>query len=174
MPTIVTYLEMRSPDALRPKESDDPRFRVMEATVPQWRFNRFLYLAVGADWNWTEMRDWSDERWRAYVEDERVRTWCAWWDGSPAGYFELRRDDEGGVEIVHFGLLPAFVGRGLGGPFLTFAVRTAWSLGVSRVWLHTCDRDHPSALKNYEARGFVRHREEIQESAASPCSTETE
>ena len=32
-----------------------------------------------------------------------------------AGYYELRRDAEDGVEIAYFGLLPEFIGRGLGG-----------------------------------------------------------
>lgn len=62
------------------------------------------------------------------------------------------------VEIVSFGLLPAFHGQGLGGPALTWAVDLAWTASgtpVSRVWLHTNSFDHPRALVNYEKRGFV-------------------
>ncbi len=60
-----------------------------------------------------------------------------------AGYFELRREDDGSVEIVYFGLLPEFTGRGLGGYLLTDAVERAWASGARRVWLHTCSFDHP-------------------------------
>ena len=60
------------------------------------------------------------------------------------------------IEIAYFGLLPEFIGRGLGGVLLTSAIETAWAWTPtpSRVWVHTCNRDHPSALANYQARGF--------------------
>ena len=84
--------------------------------------------------------------------------------GAPAGYFELRRDRAGGTEIVYFGLLPEFTGRGLGGFLLTMAVERAWSSGTERVWLHTNTLDHPAALPNYLKRGFTRsfHSEDLQ------------
>jgi GNAT superfamily N-acetyltransferase len=65
-----------------------------------------------------------------------------------------------------FGLVPEFVGRGFGGALLTFAVELAWDLeavgapAIRRVWLHTSSRDHPHALRNYEARGFRPYRTE--------------
>jgi GNAT superfamily N-acetyltransferase len=67
---------------------------------------------------------------------------------------------DGQVEITTFGLLPEFVGRGLGGHALTLAIRQAWQVGaldaepVRRVWLHTSTLDHPNALPNYRRRGF--------------------
>jgi GNAT superfamily N-acetyltransferase len=62
---------------------------------------------------------------------------------------------------VHFGLLPGFIGRGLGGELLTAATSRAWEMGAGRVWVHTCTLDHPQALPNYRARGFhVFHTEE--------------
>ena len=81
-------------------------------------------------------------------------------DGEPAGYFELRRDAAGDVEIAYFGLMHSYIGRGLGGHLLTIAVREAWALGPSRVWLHTSDLDHPAALPNYLARGFEFQKRE--------------
>jgi GNAT superfamily N-acetyltransferase len=66
----------------------------------------------------------------------------------------------GQVEITTFGLLPEFVGGGLGGHALTLTVRQAWAVEpldaepVRRVWLHTSDVDHPNALPNYRRRGF--------------------
>jgi GNAT superfamily N-acetyltransferase len=72
----------------------------------------------------------------------------------PAGYFELRRQPDGAVEIAYFGLLPEFIGRGLGKFLLSEATRRAWELGATRVWLHTNTLDHAAALPNYLARGF--------------------
>ena len=75
-------------------------------------------------------------------------------DASPAtraGYYELSEDDDG-VEVAYFGLLPAFHGHGLGGFLLTHALRRGFEL-APRVWLHTCTLDGPAALPNYRARG---------------------
>jgi GNAT superfamily N-acetyltransferase len=95
-----------------------------------------------------------------------LRTFVAYYDNSLAGYYELRRDDEGGVEIAYFGLLPEFIGRGLGGALLTSAIEEAWQMLslVSRVWVHTCNLDHPAALANYQARGMAIYKQETTES----------
>jgi hypothetical protein len=36
----------------------------------------------------------------------------------------------------------------------------AWDWGATRVWVHTCSLDHPSALANYQARGMRLYRHE--------------
>lgn len=159
-PVTVTYLEMRSPDALRPKRCPDPRFRVAEATVKQWEFNRFLYLLVGQNWSWTDKRSWSEDQWRGYAESDQLRTFAAYLDGSVAGYYESRPDGLGGTEIAIFGLVPRFIGQGFGGALLTSALEQAWLNGAQRVWLHTCSLDHPAALPNYRARGMSIYRVE--------------
>ena len=56
--TTTTHLEMPSPAQLRPKRCNDARFTVRECTIKQRRFNRFLYLTVGEDWQWTDRRGW--------------------------------------------------------------------------------------------------------------------
>ncbi len=154
----ITYLEMKSPSELRPKPAGDARFRIRRLAVPDWQFNKSLYLAVGENWNWTDRRAWTDEQWREYAESGRLQTFAAWYDSSPAGYYELRPDENGGVEIASLGLLPDFIGRGLGGALLTSAIRESWGLGAARVWLHTCTFDHPAALPNYQARGMRIYR----------------
>ena len=86
------------------------------------------------------------------------------YDDVLAGYYELRRDRDGGIEIAYFGLLPEFIGRGLGGALLTSAIEDAWSprdrSNPSRVWVHTCNRDHPQALANYQSRGMIVYKVE--------------
>jgi ribosomal protein S18 acetylase RimI-like enzyme len=154
---------MKSADQLRPKRSDDPNFRVHEATVKQWQFNRFLYELVGENWNWRDKIPWNEAQWKQYAESDDLTTFVAYYDGSPAGYFELK-SNKGEVEIAYFGLAPKFIGRGFGGPLLTAALQQAWLMHPDRVWLHTCTLDHPSALKNYQARGMVIYRIETQNS----------
>ena len=161
-PIITTYLEMRSPDQLRPKRCGDAKFQIHEKKERDWRFNRDLYLAVGQMWSWNDKRAWSDEQWKDYGLGSELRTFAAYYDSSLAGYYELRRDEESGVEIAYFGLLPEFIGRGLGGALLTSAIDEAWRTlpSVSRVWVHTCTLDHSSALANYQARGMTIYKKE--------------
>ena len=78
----------------------------------------------------------------------------------PAGYFELQHHANGAVEVMYFGLAPAFIGLGLGGWLLTRAAEEAFALGGRRVILNTCTLDAPQALPNYLARGFTIVREE--------------
>src|SRR6266540_614295 len=108
-PLVTTYLEMRAPEQLRPKRCADGRFQVREQKGPNWRFNRDLYFAVGEQWHWIDKRPWTDEQWKEYAAALELRTFGAYYDNVLAGYYELRQDDEGGVEIAYFGLLPEFV-----------------------------------------------------------------
>ena len=116
--------------------------------------NRFLYTAVGGDWYWVDRLGWTYAQWHDYITRPGFETWIAFVSGTPAGYFELDQLPESGVEIASFGLLPQFIGKGLGGCLLTAAIQRAWRKGTSRVWPHTCSFDHPRALANYLARGF--------------------
>lgn len=162
MAIVTTYLEMRSPDRLRPARCPDARLRIREKKEPDWRFNRDLYFAVGERWLWIDKRGWTDEQWKEYGLSPDLKTFGAYYGDSLAGYYELRRDHEDGVEIAYFGLLPEFFGRGFGGALLTSAIEEGWRLlpAVGRVWVHTCTRDHPRALANYQARGMAVYKVE--------------
>jgi GNAT superfamily N-acetyltransferase len=154
------YLEMKSPSSLKGKE--EPRgFQVYECEIKQFQFSRFLYQFIGANWDWTNKLSWSDEQWEAYAEKDNLKTWVAYYRGSPAGYYELQQQDDGNVEITNFGLASKFIGKGFGGYLLSQALESAWEWkGTKRVWVHTCTLDHPSALQNYKARGMEVYRSE--------------
>jgi GNAT superfamily N-acetyltransferase len=165
MATItITYLQSRSPDELRPAAAPALSPRLERAELPCPSLNRFLYTAVGGDWYWHDRLPWTYARWMEYLQRPEVETWIAYVQGTPAGYFELERQNAGrDVEIVYFGLLPEFMGRKLGGWLLTETIRRAWALQPQRVWVHTCTLDGPHALANYLARGLsiyaTEHRE---------------
>jgi len=160
MSLVTTYLQMNSPAQLRPQRSAEEGFQIREQTERDWHFNRDLYLAVGENWSWTDKRAWTDDQWKEYGLAPELRTFGAYLGGALAGYYELRGDEEGGVEIAYFGLLPQFIGRGLGGALLTSAIEHAWEVSpsVARVWVHTCTLDHPRALANYQARGMTIYK----------------
>ncbi|MFI9237941.1 GNAT family N-acetyltransferase [Streptomyces sp. NPDC053079] len=163
--TVTTWsMEQTSPADLRPARVPDASsgIRIERAEVPSPEFSRFLYTAVGGDLSWTDRLPWSYEQWRAHLERPGVETWVAYEHGTPAGYIELDPQPEGAVEIIYFGLMGQFQGRGIGGHLLAFGTARAWDLAVrwpereptKRVWLHTCSKDGPHAVANYERRGF--------------------
>jgi ribosomal protein S18 acetylase RimI-like enzyme len=168
-PLVTTYLEIRSLEQLRPKRCADAKFQIREQKQPNWVFNRDLYFAVGEQWQWIDRRPWTDEQWKEFAAAPELRTFAAYYDGELAGYYELGNESEpdwrnAAVEIAYFGLLPEFIGRGLGGALLTSAIEEALSrrggIAPKRVWVHTCNRDHPQALANYQARGMVVYKVE--------------
>lgn len=152
--SIVTHLEMTSPDQIRAKPSPARLARIQRIVEPMPSLNRFFYFAVGEAWSWMDRRPWSLEDWFRYLNRPELETWIISWSGIPAGYCELERQPDCNVEIAYFGLLPEFTQMKIGGWFLSEIIRTAWTGGTKRVWVHTCDLDHPAALGNYLARGF--------------------
>ena len=75
-------------------------------------------------------------------------------DGRLAGLAELDLRDPPDVELAYFGVLPAFIGQGLGRFLLDWAVHHVWRGRPRRLWVHTCDLDHPRALDVYQKAGF--------------------
>jgi len=153
------HLELNSPEQFHPKRSTLAGLELRKVEIPLPEYNRFFYVAVGGDYYWVDLLKWTYQQWRDWVSRPEFHTWVFYFKGTPAGYFEFEEQADRNFEIIHFGLLPQFSGQGFGGHLLTGAVEKAWEAGAARVWLHTCTLDHPSALKNYLARGFLLFKE---------------
>lgn len=149
-----TYLEMRNPSELQAAHSEDPLIRVELQSECSVELFRSLYIEVGKNYHWVDRLPWTDEDIRAHLAQPGISLWLMTDRDEMAGYFELRKCEDGSVEIAYFGLLPKFIGRGLGKYLLTCATEQAWAGGANRVWLHTCTLDDPAALPNYLKRGF--------------------
>lgn len=158
MKVTTWHLEMTAPTQLRPPSRPGAGLAVREVAAPDPELNLRFYTTVGARFHWVDRLPWTAEQWRRWAADPDVTTLVAEVDGVEAGYAEIHRQDRGDVELAFFGLLPGFIGRGIGSAFLFEAVCRAWSLGARRVWLHTCSLDHPTALPGYLARGFQRFK----------------
>lgn len=160
--TVVTrtYLEMRASSELNAARSDDPLIKIEQQRNCSVELFRLLYREVGKNYFWTDRLPWSDEQITAYLEQPEVSLWLMTYDDDIAGYFELKKEADGSTEVAYFGLMPQFIGRGLGKHLLTSAVEQAWADGARRVWLHTCTDDDPAALPNYLKRGFQPFRTE--------------
>lgn len=156
-----THLQMLArPDRTAPLPRDG--LAVVQAKKPTIAYYRFLYDTVGRAYDWTTRAKLSDAELAALIHDPRMEVHVLMAEGVPAGFAELDRRIENEIELVQFGLMPEFIGQGLGRYFLHWTVDKAWSYGPKRFWLHTCTKDHPAALPNYLKAGFTIFKEEIK------------
>ena len=157
---VRTHLELSTRAALSPARRPESTVQLdREPGITSADYLR-VYTEVGGQFHWTDRLRWSASELDAYLGSPWVQVWVLRAGGETAGFFELHQHGEGHVEIMYFGLVPAFVGRGLGGWLLTRAVEESFALGAARVILNTCTLDAPQALPNYIARGFRIVREE--------------
>jgi GNAT superfamily N-acetyltransferase len=155
----VFYLEMLAPShrpVLAPREG----LTVAHVPSPSVPYYRSLYDAVGRDYHWLGRRKMSDEALAAIIGDPRDELHVLHVEGNPAGFAELDRSRPDEIELVQFGLMPEYIGQGLGRWFLRWTIDRAWGYGPRRFWLHTCTLDHHAALPNYLKAGFVLSRQE--------------
>jgi GNAT superfamily N-acetyltransferase len=138
-----------------------PDVRIEHVRNPAPALYRECYRTVGEAFHWRDRWDWTDAEIAAHLADPAISLHVARRADRLAGFYELRRvPEDDSVEIAYFGIVEAEFGRGLGKHMLSHAVREAWALEPSRVWLHTCTLDHPNALPNYRTRGFAPYRTE--------------
>jgi len=161
---VVNYLQMRARPAglVLPQRAE--ALSIIRARRPTLSYYRYLYDTVGADWMWYERRLLNDRDLAAIVHDPHVGVYVMYAGGVPAGFIELDRRHEDEVEIAYFGLLPEFIGRGLGRYLLAWSIDKAFGARQEsrpgRLWVHTCNHDHPGALAMYQRAGFVAYRQE--------------
>ena len=168
----ITYLEMHKRPGTEVRAPRLEHLAIFQARQPTVSFYRYLYNHVGEPWLWYERRALDDDALREIIHHPAVSIHVLYFDGVPAGYVELdgRIDQE--VELAYFGLLPEFIGRGIGPWLLSWALATAWDRGPSRVWVNTNSLDHPKALLYYQRAGFVPYRQETIEIRDPRCSQE--
>lgn len=159
--TTVTYLEItRRPSHPHVVPPQGMKLALMRAKQPSVAFYRFLYNTVGGPWMWYERRALDDVALKQIITDDRVEIYVLYVDGVPAGYAELDRRQPPDIELAYFGLMPDYIGKGLGRYLLTWAIDTAWSHEPERLWVNTNSLDHPKALALYQRCGFRPYKQE--------------
>ncbi|MFI0454134.1 GNAT family N-acetyltransferase [Actinomadura sp. 6N118] len=159
MQETVTYLEMTSPDDINPA---DPVPTVTLAPADP-ETHRALNIRIGERYLW-ESVTFTEAQWAKYLADPDAQTWLIRSGDENAGLarYAIAATE---VEISTFGLVPEFVGRGIGAYALTLTLQKAWEISPNtrRVWLHTSTLDHPNALPNYQKRGLRPFRTEVRQ-----------
>lgn len=160
--TVITYLEMLRPPPFRAPIQPAHKLALLRVATPSVAFYRYLYNSVGEPWFWYERRALSDSELAAAIQAEGVEISALYADGEPAGFVELDLRDKANACLAYFGLVPRYIGHGLGSYLLAWAVDEAWRRGPDRLWVHTCTLDHPRALRLYQRAGFVPYKQETK------------
>ena len=146
--TIVTTLEMPRKPPLRPMPTS--RLRLLRWEQPTLEGYRALFARVGSRWLWFSRLAMDDAALAAILADPGIAVHAVVDPaGIEVGMLELDLRRAGACEISYFGLIPELAGQGHGRWLMAEACARAWAKGVTRVWLHTCTLDHPSALGFY-------------------------
>lgn len=160
--TIVTCLEMRARPA--PAQPARSALKLVHWPSPVDRdAYRRLFRRIGAPWLWRGRLAQDDAALAAVLNAATTQVHVATRrDGTAMGLIELDFSQPSTCEIVYFGLEPAMTGRGHGRWLMAHALRLAWRDGIERVWLHSCDLDHPAALRFYQQAGFTPYERWVE------------
>lgn len=157
----VTFLEMTArPERPRPHPPLIAGLSLLRAETPPTHFFRYLYDAVGAAYEWTDLHAAGDDEIAAFVQDPAVALYVAYLTGWPAGFIMLDHRARPSCDISYFGMAPEAAGRGLGSWLLGAGVHMAWDAGAEKLTVNTCSLDHPRALPLYQKWGFAPVRRE--------------
>ncbi|MBR7710556.1 GNAT family N-acetyltransferase [Microvirga sp. SRT01] len=131
-------------------------FRLIHWPSPAPERYRALFRRVGSPWLWFSRLVLDDRALTAIIHDLGI-TIFAVIDraGVEVGMLELDHRTTGACELGYVGLVPELAGKGHGNWLMAEALMRAWRPDVSRVWVHTCTLDHPTALGFYRRHGFV-------------------
>lgn len=139
----VTWLEL-----LKSRRPPSPEpLRLVAAEAAERNASRDLFAEVGTPWLWSRAHDeeGSSPGLLFFACDEQDRR---------VGLAELSVQEGDSIEISYFGLVPTATGKGLGRRMMAAVLDRCWPT-ADRVWLHTCNFDHPGALRFYRSCGFV-------------------
>jgi len=158
---VVTYLEMRIPPPpdLNPTVSE---FKVQYVPKPEVTWYRELYRRVGEPWLWFSRLRMSDDELRAIIHNDSIDVFALSYNEVDGGLLEFDRRRIPDIEILYFGVTPALIGKGAGRTLLRYGLAAEWQHHPQRVWLHTCNWDHPKALAFYMREGFVPYKRGLE------------
>ncbi|HEX3165776.1 MAG TPA: GNAT family N-acetyltransferase [Chitinophagaceae bacterium] len=159
-PVTVTFLEMHEPKEL-PAPFPNINFGLLPKPIPADEYRKYYY-GVGEKHFWLDRMVMPDEELCEKINAENVDIFLFYVNKKVAGYIEFVKEEKH-TEILYFGLIPAFIGKGYGKYFLKWVIAKAWSYKPEWVQLNTCTLDHPNALGTYKKAGFKEVRTEIHQ-----------
>lgn len=154
---VVTYLEMTAPPVANPLP-DRSDLNLEKVDKPKLDWYRSLYRAIGENWLWFTRLRMADDDLRDILESKNTEVYALRSKGQVVGLFEMDLSAFPDIEIAFFGTIPDQYGTGAGRWMMTKGLLLAWAKSPKRVWLHTCNLDHPAALPFYRHTGFTPYK----------------
>ena len=159
-PITVTFLEMHKPQEI-PAALPNTHFGLLQKSIDINEYRKYYY-GVGEKYFWLDRMVMPDSELYEKINAANVDIFIFYVNNEPAGYIEFLKEGKF-VEILYFGLMPGFIGKGYGKYFLQWVIAKAWSYEPEWIQLNTCILDHPNALGTYKKAGFTEVRTEVQQ-----------
>ncbi len=158
----VTYMQMLSRHRPQKPLSRLEHLAVLRACNPTLSYYRYLYNHVGGPWLWYERRLLADNELLPLIQNLKISIFVLYSAGVPAGFAELDARDAKAIQLSNFGLMPEYLGQGLGRFFLDWIVDKAWDLEPVKLWVRSSNFDHPKSINVYQQAGFEPYEQEIR------------
>ncbi len=159
-PVTVTFFEMHDSKAA-PNPLPGTSFELLNKPIPPDEYRKYYY-GVGEKYFWLDRMVMPDEELFDKINAANVDIFIFKVHNETAGYIEFVKEEKY-IEILYFGLMPEFIGKGFGNYFLQWVIAKAWSYDPEWIQLNTCTLDHPNALAAYKKAGFKEVRKEIHQ-----------
>jgi len=155
----VTFLEMTKRPAVGGRAfSGGEQLALMRAENCPVHFYRYIYAQLGRPHHWLTRRKQTDAQLAAVLRSPATLLYILYCGGCPAGFAEILLHDKPGgreAEIMYFGLMAEYQGRGLSRFFLDEILPIAWDADIDKIRIQTNSLDSPRALQLYQRAGFV-------------------
>ena len=158
---VATSLQMLRPVASRPERAGT-EFAIRPVARPDLGWYRELYGRIGTDWLWFSRLHMAGPALQAILHHPDVEVYALAGSKDDEGLLELDFRVSGQCEIAYFGVTAGLVGGGAGRRLMNHAIAAAWRRPIGRLWVHTCNGDHPAALQFYIRSGFAPFKRQIE------------
>lgn len=147
----VTYLELLTNPHVSDLDLTPYTFEKINLSLKEY-IN--LYREIGRDYIWNYRPGQTDEEIQNVLDANTTSIYVLMSNNTKIGMAEIDNNSPDGTEIVHFGLLPAYINKGIGQKFFQKILHTLWQNPIERMFLSTCSLDHPKAPNFYQNAGF--------------------
>jgi GNAT superfamily N-acetyltransferase len=158
---VVTCLEMHKQPERDLARLEEP-YRLLPFAPDDLVGFRRVFKKVGEDWMWFSRLFMADEKLAGILGDPKVKSFALCKDDEEVGLLELDFREKGQCELSFFGLAADAIGRGLGRALMDECIAMAWNQPITRMWVHTCTFDSPTALPFYIRSGFSAYARMIE------------
>ena len=148
----VTYLEMAYSSDVDDIKLDGYEFILEKNPDVDTYIN--IYRDIGRDYIWNYRPGQEKDEIEKLIQSPNAKLFYLRKEKRIIGMAECDFTNPEDVEIVHFGLLPDEIDKGLGRKFFQKLLHTLGDYNPKRIHLSTCGMDHPKAVDFYQSAGF--------------------